>query len=198
MNSQNLVIGDPATDTSNEYSEKPDESYLPSDESDQNVMQDADGHMDLPTATIAIQDEQNQQTQAAHNPLSQQINWEEYMTPLDAEYPEDEEWELDRQLRILREQEEEERAGSHGRLTAPQHEVRRRQKQPSRTEANQVVETSQLRAKQMLLVEKQLELHDMMIGTEKIKQEEAKERLKMTTAQRKLAELDLQAKEMTQ
>lgn len=90
------------------------------------------------------------------------------------------------------EEEEQQRTGLGGRLTAPVHEIRRRHRQ---VPVNQGVAIDQLRLKQMELADEQLKLQKILLENAVIAQEEAKERVKLVTIQRKIAEIDLRLKE---
>lgn len=82
----------------------------------------------------------------------------------DEPIPSEEEWAIDRWLRLQREQDME-NAGTSGRLTAPPAEIRRR-KRPQKmasTENNALVD--ELRTKQLALVTEQLELQQILQET---------------------------------
>lgn len=198
VNSQDLVIGDPATDTENDFSDPPESPYhfnTPDEQSDQPDDNMNNSHMDFSGAMAAIRAEQNViGSQQQSMMQDSDIDWNDYMNMPGTDHPEDDEFPIDRQLRILNEEEEEQRAGLTGRLTAPEHEIRRRQRRSK--SINQDDTTAQLRAKQIELVEEQLKLHKTLSENAAIAKEEAKERLKMVATQRKIAELDLRLKEM--
>lgn len=142
-------------------------------------------------------EESGQQQHSVHSNVDTHANvdWDEYMN--DSEHPEDEEWEIERRMRLLQEEEdEEERQRRSGiRLTAPPSEVRRRSKQPKHTQqSNRVDITAQLRAKQMELVDVQVNVQKLLFENATIAQKEATERLAMTVALRKCAEIDLASK----
>lgn len=83
------------------------------------------------------------------------------------------------------------------RLTAPAEEIIKR-KRTKKASPMQDDVTAQLRAKQMKLVDDQLKLNAVLLENATIAGEEAKERLKMATAQRKLAEIELELKHKEQ
>lgn len=223
VDSQSLVIGNPETDTDNDFTNCSGSSYHSSNGQSSKAKQlnkkkGNSSHLNFTDALQALRDEgirtQTQtslQSQADETQLSQQQQQpqaEDNIMNVD-DYPEDEEWAIDRQVRLQEEQEEEERRqriGSSGRLTAPPREIRRRKRtQP----ANQNTAIDHLREKQMKLVDEQLKLqsillHNASIAQEdaleqlkrqkiltqnaSIAQEEGKERLKLATIERMLAE----------
>lgn len=113
------------------------------------------------------------------------IAWEAFM--------EEEEFELDRRLRLQREEEEAGTAGLTGRLTAPESERRQRPKKAAPSKTNYDDTTAQLRAKQMKLIDEQIKLQKVLLENAMIAQEEAKERVKLITAQRQSAEIELRS-----
>lgn len=117
------------------------------------------------------------------------INWDEFMDEDGNETPQDEEWPHQRHMRLIEEEEMEQQAHRRGvgrPLTAPANEIRRR-RAPTR-HINNDAGLKDLRAKQLELLNKQIEVENMRC-------EEAKERIKLITAQRKIAEIDLRMKE---
>lgn len=182
------MIGDPDTDTDNDFSDPPELSW----HSISREHAERSEHMTLSQAMDVIE-QSNSQHSSAHD---EEINWDDYMQIPELEHPEDDEFPLDRQLRLMREEEEEEeqRAYSSGRLTAPPNEVRRRAKRMPTHQTTQDV-AAELREKQMELVNEQLKLQKLLIQNAEIAQKEAKERLKMVAAQRQCAEIELQLKQ---
>lgn len=183
-----MIVGNADTDTDNDYDDPTGSSYKPSEE--------PPGNLNLSQALSAIEGEQQRIESQSKSQSSQQqpsddlaIDWDDFMIPEDN--PELDEFPLDRQLRLLQEEEEEERRGGlTGRLTAPRSEKRSR---PTTQSSNQAID--RLRTKQMELVDVQLKVQQKLLENAEIANEEAKERLKMTTAQRKQAEIELQMKE---
>lgn len=168
MSNETLVIRNPGSDTDNDYSDTPDSSFrlTPTNVETDEHTEYFNLSQEEPRAIFDYDD----------------INWEQYM------HEDIEEFSIDRQLRLINE--EEQRAGRirGRRLTAPAPELRPR-REPS-TEIN-----GQLRTKQLALVNQQSNLHEIQIETAQIARQEAKEHLKMAIAQRKTAEVELQLKQ---
>lgn len=185
-----MVVGNPETDTDNDFEDPSGSSFHP--------VEDISDHMNLAQALSAMEEEEQLFQSQSKSQSSQQqprddsdINWDEYMNVPETDHLEDFEFPLDRQLRLLQEAEEEEqRGGLTGRLTAPLNEKRSR---PTTQSSNRIID--QLRAKQLELVDVQLKVQQKLLENAEIANEEAQERLKMTTAQRKQAEIELQIKE---
>lgn len=130
------------------------------------------------------------------------------------ERAENDETEIDRWLRMMNEEEEENNGNNlphllnndgvnaSGRLTAPQNEVRKRQKGPKSSfnpsnpaksdDGDDSVE--QLRRKQIDLVSEQIKVQKMMFENAYLTQFELKERIRIAQIQAKSAELDLASK----
>lgn len=114
----------------------------------------------------------------------------------DEPIPSDEEWPIDRYLRLQYEQDMED-AGPSGRLTAPPTEVRRRKTAQKATPVESNAVLDELRTKQLTLVNEQLQLQKILKETALIAKEEAKERMAMVKIQRQIAEIDLKEKKKT-
>lgn len=112
----------------------------------------------------------------------------------DEPIPSDEEWSVDRYLRLQYERDMED-AGPSGRLTAPPAEVRRRKTAQKATSAESNAVLDELRTKQIALVNEQLQLQIILKETALIAKEEAKERMAMVKIQRQIAEIDLKEKQ---
>lgn len=127
------MIGNPETDTDNDFSDPTDPSYS---EELVNDTADKSHHMNLSEALDAIHAEQS---------THEQPPFDEF-----AEHPEDDEFSIDRQVRIAR---EEEARTTNTRLTAPPSEKRYRNKQSPRAPNSKDTLISELREKQMKLVD---------------------------------------------
>lgn len=104
---------------------------------------------------------------------------------------EDEEWAIEKWLRLQNE-EEEQKETSRRRLTAPPTEIRKR---ASKTPVKSIVsKVDELQARQIELVHQQINLQKILVENALIAQEEAKERLLLAKAQRASAELEHQQK----
>lgn len=91
---------------------------------------------------------------------------------------EDDEFSIDRQLRLLQEQEEEERGANMNRsLLAPREEIRQRNRRPKKTNSEHI---DLLREKQLKLVDLQINLNEVLLETAKITQN--KERILLAQA----------------
>lgn len=203
MNSQTLVIGNPDTNTDNDFTGHSGSSVHSSrsgevaDEGTDAVTGEGTNdsrHMNYSEALETLQEQQIRFSQMSQTMIQQspshnsEIDWNNYMNPEDDEFP------IDRHLRLAREEEEEERARLSGRLTAPADEIRRRTKKAPSNNQDDVV--AQLRIKQIQLADEQLKVQKVLLETATIAQDEAKERLKMVAAQRKRAEIELRLKEI--
>lgn len=81
---------------------------------------------------------------------------------------EDDEFSIDRQLRLRREQEEEEEHANLGRrLLAPREEIRNRNRQPKKKQTNQE-SINLLREKQLKLLDLQMDYHKILIENAKV------------------------------
>lgn len=131
-----------------------------------------------------------------HAAGSQQQQQQGVTTPVLSREPSDEGFPIDR---WLQHQEEEDRrnAGTSGRLTAPPSETRRRRRSGSRQQPapNENNLTDQLRAKQLQLVDEQIHLQQILQENARIQQEEHTERMELAKIQRRIAELELAAKQ---
>lgn len=142
------------------------------------------------------QQQQQQQSNAQPQQIDDQdtrIDWDQYMNE-DTENPLDDETSIDRQLRLAREAEEAEDADQQRpiRLTAPRGEVR----PPRPSRANDLV--TQLRSKQLKLIDVQVSVEEMLLQNAKIANEEAKARLEIAKAQHECAKIDLDLKKLEQ
>lgn len=191
VNTQTLTIGNAETDTDNDFTgyDSPECDENRSSTSSGDAAGNAasnDTHMPLQDALELVRSHFSQQSQEGNLVEGQQdnIDWDFYMN-------DDEESPIARLLRLAREEEEQEaqRVGVGSRLTAPPTEIaRRRTRQQRQAQVHPYADTTDLRAKQIALLEKQIEV-------ENLRYEEAQERVKLITAQRKLAEMDLRIKE---
>lgn len=215
MNSQTLTIGRAESDTDNDFTGGSKTPSVRSSSvnrnfsgSDSNSDSHMPGHMPLDQAMSVVQAhlsqqsqesqqsqssqiavttrsiQQESQSQQTHTANSGDINWNEYI--------DDEEWPLQRHMRLAEEAENEERGGISELLTAPPHEIRQRNRQ----NRNQNDKTAQFREKQLQLVNEQLNLQKMLQENATIANEEGKERLKAATALRQAAEIELRLKEL--
>lgn len=191
VNTQTLTIGNAETDTDNDFTghNSPNFDDNRSSTSSGDAAGNAasnDTNMPLVDAIELVRSQFSQQSQEGNlvEGRQQNIDWDFYMN-------EDEEFPITHHMRLLREEEAQQaqRAGVGSRLTAPPIEIaRRRTRQQRQVQVHPYADTTDLRAKQIALLEKQIEV-------ETLRYEEAKERIKLTTAQRKLAEIDLRIKE---
>lgn len=192
MNTQTLTIGNVETDTDNDFTghNSPEFDVNRSSSSSDDAAGNAAGNaanMPLHDAMELVRSQFSQQSQEGNLVEGRQdnIDWDFYIDKDDEESP------IARHMRLAREEEEQEaqRAGVGSRLTAPPIEItRRRTRQQRQVQVHPYADTTDLRAKQIALLEKQIEV-------ENLRYEEAKERVKLMTAQRKLAEIDLRIKE---
>lgn len=161
-----MVIGE--DDTDNDFSGDDDKSYQPSynDPNESQLSQDDEAFFDLAKKMEAERVAKLSQNMAI-SPDSSII----HVMPEGDEIPEDEEWGIDRWLRLQNEEEQ----SARGRLTAPSAELTKRT--TLKSSENKVDE---LRARQVQLVDQQINL------------QKAKERLMLTKAQRVCAELEQQ------
>lgn len=91
--------------------------------------------------------------------------------------------------------EKEEDKSNRNLLTAPPQEMGQPNNQTSKLDQGDADATTQLWNKQMELVNEQLKLQKILLENAMIAKYEAKKRLKMSIAQRKIAEMDLQLRE---
>lgn len=141
-----------------------------------------------------VQDDESAQVQA-HEEVQADEQIQENNSihaPTLVRQPSDEEFEIERWLRIQRENEALD-VGTGGRLTAPQDEVRhrRRQSQQRQVPPNSGL-TDTLRTSQINLVEEQIYLQQILQENARIAQEEA---LAMAQLQRRILEIDLEMKQ---
>lgn len=245
MDSQTLVIGDPETDTDNDItggSHTPSDRSrsFTKDHSDSESSGHMPGHMPFHQAMQVVQAEMSVQSQSplqkettqpqsrsSHQrkattqssrreqsqPMEEGINWADFIDDGNEYEDADQEWSVERHMRLAAEVENEERAALRNRLTAPPNEIRRRDRASRIPNDN----TKQLRAKQLELVNQQLNLQEVLQGEARekaqvvaeqlklqkmlqenamIANEEAKERLKAATAKRKAEEISLRLMEL--
>jgi hypothetical protein len=186
VDSQRIAVG--SDDSSNGYSEHPDSEWLQSDTNDENA--DASNNQMNSFVHLA----KRLEVQRLKN--AKQANQLIVISDSGSEI-EDEEWPIDRWLRLQAEEE----AGTSGRLTAPRNEVRKRQ--PKKKPANKNdLQVNELRLKQKALVDEQLalqkiqkEIAELELNDKKeispIVKEEALERLRLLKIKREIAEIEL-------
>lgn len=195
------MIGDPDTDTENDITGDSDSSYKQQSKGNKTKKQPQNllGAMSYEDALTAIENEQNNASQKSTKapPNHENIDWSQYMGDEDDGMPSDQEWSVDRHLRLLDEQENELRTG--GNLTAGRNEKRSK--------------IDQLRTMQSNLLRVQFDLQEQLLKNAQIAEEEAKvrlqsaedakkmaaeegaERMKLLVSQRMLAELELTQKQ---
>lgn len=103
---------------------------------------------------------------------------------------EDEEWPIERHIRL----QEEEEAATRGRLTAPPHEIQQRRPKKKQMTKNDL-QIDELRAKQIVLVDEQIYLHKIQQENATATQEKIQEELALIKTQRGIAELELNEKQ---
>lgn len=220
VDSQTIELG--SDDTSNGYSERTDSEWQESDDNDVNAdasndkidgyyrlinklevrknMKAKQAHESIVTNESLLNNE-NQANESIEisDSLSDNANEANELNRINDIGPEmeDEEWPIDRWLRLR----EEEEADTRGRLTAPRNEVRKRQ--PKKKPANKnELQFNELRIKQNALVDEQIalqkiqkEIAELELKEKKeiapIAKEEAQERLRLLKMQCEIAEIDL-------
>lgn len=200
MDSQTLKIGNTDSDTDNDFTGVSDSSYRSKDSDGKDGKKAKITHMSWDDAIGAIRQEQQKEQLETNNLAQPTPKSSEYDNDV-YEYPEDEEWSIERQLRLLREEEERQRAGLGGRLTAPAEEVRRRYNRKPSTVNKRDDLITELREKQMKLLDEQTKLQKLLqeeakerIQEAKHRIEEAKDRRRLVSAQRECAEIELRLK----
>lgn len=103
---------------------------------------------------------------------------------------EEEEWRIDRYLRLQAE-EEMRNVGPAGRLTAPPNEARTRKRKPNKMNTDQTDFVDELRAKQLKLVDEQIYLQNILQQNALNVQEEIRDRHALVKANLAIAELDI-------
>lgn len=201
VDSQTIRIGDDDSFDEGDYSDGNNGSdfNLSDEQNDQHNNDNTSGHLNYSQASKEIEtlQQQQRQTQRSCSQIGEssqrqqtsrcnEINWDDFINN-----PEYEQLGIDVQVR--EDERNQQRSGIQ--LTAPPEEVRHRPRQPKRTpRSNQIDITADLRAKQMELVDVQLNVQKLLLETAKIAQYEANERLATAKALRKCAELDLASK----
>lgn len=132
-------------------------------------------------------------SQPRTEPVNMTLNTDDNALPgFENALPEDDEWELDRRIRLTREMEQEQ-GHLNRRLTAPPNEIRRRnrsrQTQSANRNGNSTIDS--LREKQMQLVDLQIDLQKVLLENAKITQKETQEKYLYTKALRMSAEQNL-------
>lgn len=185
MNSQTLVIGD--DDTSNDFSvdDKRDEDYV-------ETMSIGSNHSRNIQINRQINDEHelNSFERLEAERVHAYLNDLQPLPP--GERPEDDDTWIDRLVRIDREEALNTNGSSSRRLVAPSHEINKRQPRKAKANRNDDEMVNQLRAKQLELVNIQINVQKTMHESAKIAQKEAIERLQLARIQRTIAENDLQ------
>lgn len=140
--------------------------------------------IDQQIATIGMDVHNTEQNQTPSNVETQIVRDAENLihVPEDnPDQPEDEEFEIDRHLRLVREEEEEASLGR--RLLAPPGEIKIRNRQTKKGKPNDDM-IQNLRKKQFELVNLQINLHKVLLENAKITQQECKEKLLLAQALR--------------
>lgn len=206
VDSQTIDLG--SDDTSNDFDYDNDkEDYEPSVTSGGQAVRELNDKvqsLDLPTFIDHVKELEAKRNANANQADLMAVSDDEGAArnmPYNPLVEDDEGWVDPIQQQILaQEAEEMENAGTHGRLTAPQNEVRKRA--PKAKPSNNVQKIDELRSKQIKLVEsqtqlveEQLHLQKILQETASIAQEEAQERLMHIKTQRQIAEIELQQKQ---
>lgn len=133
--------------------------------------------IDQQIAMIGMDAHDTEQNQAPSNIETEIVRDDENLFHVpedDPNQPEDEEFEIDRQLRLAREEEEEASLGR--RLLAPSAEIRIRNRPTKKGKPNDDM-IQNLRKRQFELVNLQINLHKVLLENAKITQQECKEKL---------------------
>lgn len=184
VDSQTMEIG--SDDTSNGFSEALDSEFHLSEHGE---MENSESSVDL-SLQQALESMQNAGEMHVSNDANRDGDGDDVYDNQTQEMPDEEEWPVERWLRLQAEEE----AETNGRLTAPAKEIRKRAPKRKANNTNDVL-INELRAKQIALVDEQIQLHKMQQENAAIAKEEATERMELLKTQRKIAEIDLNAKQ---